>query len=78
VSEAVIGSGEGHSIEAWLDRCFSLVARSWRDHVTSRPGFSAEYARLVSKPARMRALGWAPTVSFGELAAMMMAATAVA
>jgi GDPmannose 4,6-dehydratase len=78
VSEAVIGSGQGHSIEAWLDRCFSLVGRSWRDHVTTRPGFSAEYPRLVSRPARIRALGWTPTVSFAELAAMMMGTPAVA
>jgi GDPmannose 4,6-dehydratase len=72
IAEAVIGSGEGHSIADWLERCFSLVGRSWRDHVTLRTGFAAEYNRLVSRPTRMRALGWSPTVSFDELAAMMM------
>ena len=77
IAEAVIGSGEGHSIEEWLDRCFSLVGRSWRDHVTLRPGFAADFKRLVSRPTCMRALGWSTVVSFDDLAAMMMKATMI-
>jgi GDPmannose 4,6-dehydratase len=73
VSEAVIGSGEGYSIEAWLQCCFTLAGLSWRDHVTLRTGFRPEYPYLVSSPARLRALGWQPRVSLDALAAMMMA-----
>lgn len=72
VSEAVIGSGEGHSVEEWLDHCFGLVGRSWRDYVDFTPGFRPEYASLVSRPARMKSLGWVPTVDFATLARMMM------
>jgi GDPmannose 4,6-dehydratase len=73
-TEVVIGSGEGHSIEEWLERCFALVGLSWRAHVDLVPGFPVEYRRLVSRPARLKALGWSPTVSFAALAEMMIRA----
>jgi GDPmannose 4,6-dehydratase len=73
VCEAVIGSGEGHSVQQWLDRCFSLVGLSWRDHVKIKEGFRAEYKRLLSRPTRIMSLGWSPAVGFDALAAMMMA-----
>ena len=72
VTEAVIGSGEGHSIAEWAERCFAArgprLARSRAGH--ERPG---GYPRLISRPARLRALGWRERISFGELASMMMA-----
>jgi GDPmannose 4,6-dehydratase len=74
VFEAVIGSGEGHSVEEWLERCFGAVGRSWRDHVTLTAGFRAEYPVMVSRPRRLAELGWQPRVSFDALAAMMMRA----
>ncbi len=42
------------------------------DHVRLKPGFRAEYQRLVSRPDRLKALGWSPAVGFDQLAAMMM------
>jgi GDPmannose 4,6-dehydratase len=72
IFEAVIGTGEGHSVEEWLETCFSRVSLAWRDHVRIKSGFRAEYPRLVSRPLRLRALGWRPRVGFSELAAMMM------
>jgi GDPmannose 4,6-dehydratase len=72
VTEAVIGSGEGHSVEEWLDACFSRVGLKWREHVHGKPGFRAEYPKLLSRPARLRGLGWQPRVAFEDLAAMMM------
>jgi GDPmannose 4,6-dehydratase len=74
VFEAVIGTGEGHSVEEWLEACFTSVGLAWREHVRLKPGFRAEYPRLVSRPARLFSLGWRPRVGFAELAAMMMAA----
>jgi GDPmannose 4,6-dehydratase len=73
VTEAVIGTGEGHSVEEWLELCFARVGLVWRDHVRLKPGFKAEYPRLVSRPTRLLSLGWRPRVGFAELAAMMMA-----
>jgi GDPmannose 4,6-dehydratase len=72
VFEAVIGSGECHSIEQWLEACFGRVGRDWRDSVRMRAGFVPEYRRLVSDPSTMRHLGWTPRVDFAALAALMM------
>ncbi len=76
ISEAIIGSGEGHSIEEWLERCFAHAGLRWRDHVELGRGFRAEYARLVSNPARIKSLGWRPEIGFDALADMMMKAGA--
>lgn len=70
--EAVIGTGEDYSLEDWLEACFSHAGKDWRDHVTLTPGFTAEYTRLVSNPALIHSLGWAPKVSFTDLVRMMM------
>lgn len=72
VLEAAIGSGVAHSVEAWLERCFAAVGLDWRDHVRRRSGFVPEYRRLVSDPATIRSLGWAPRVGLDELARMMV------
>ena len=74
VFEAVIGSGVTHSIQDWLEECFGIVGRDWRDHVRIREGFKSEYLKLVSEPATIRSLGWAPEVSFAQLAQMMVRA----
>jgi len=74
VFEAVIGSGVTHSIQDWLEECFGIVGRDWRDHVRIREGFKSEYLKLVSEPATIRSLGWAPEVSFTQLAEMMVGA----
>ena len=75
VFETVIGSGEGHTIEAWLERCFGLIKRPWRDHVRLAVRFRPEYRRLVSRPALIHSLGWSPSVGLDELAALMVGTT---
>jgi len=70
--EAVIGSGETHSIQDWVSTCFALAGLDWTQHVRQREGFVPEYPRLCSNPARIRALGWRPGISFTALAEMMM------
>ncbi len=72
IFEAVIGSGIVYSIEEWLEQCFGLIGRNWRDHVRMREGFKAEYKRLVSDPATINRLGWFPVVTFPELAKLMI------
>ena len=73
VFEAVIGSGEGHSVQEWLELCFSKVGLSWRNHVKIKEGFQAEYKHLLSRPQRIMSLGWKPEMTFAALAEMMMA-----
>lgn len=72
IFEAVIGSGEAHSIEEWLELCFSLAGRNWRDHVSEKPDFVGEYKTLVSNPALIKSLGWQPRVDIAGLARIMM------
>jgi GDPmannose 4,6-dehydratase len=73
VFEAVIGSGEGHSVQEWLEQCFSRVGLGWQDHVKIKEGFQVEYKTLLSLPMRIMSLGWSPKVRFSMLADMMMA-----
>lgn len=72
VFEAAIGSGVAFSIENWLEACFTLIGRDWRSYVRIREGFSPEYARLVSDPRSINALGWRPKVGLEDLARMML------
>jgi GDPmannose 4,6-dehydratase len=74
VHEAAIGSGKAYSIEQWLDQCFRLIGRDWREHVRLRGGFTPEYKRLVSDPSTMNALGWLPEIDLPKLAEMMITA----
>ena len=78
VFEAAIGSGTTHTIQEWVETCFRLVGRDWREHVQVREGFVSEYQRLVSDPSTIRSLGWEPRVGFDELARMMVGAQAPA
>ncbi len=71
IHEAIIGSGESHSIEEWVQECFALRGLDWKRHVRSSEGFRAEYRNLSSNPGRIMSLGWKPAVSFRALAAMM-------
>jgi GDPmannose 4,6-dehydratase len=72
VSEAVIGSGAAHSIEEWLELCFGIAGKNWRDYVTIKKDFRPEYSVLVSNPALIKSLGWQPKVNINELAKIMM------
>ncbi len=70
--EAVIGSGEAHTIGEWVEACFSRAGLDWRKFVSQEEGFRPEYERLVSRPDLIRRLGWSPRVGFRELCGMMM------
>jgi GDPmannose 4,6-dehydratase len=72
VCEAVIGSGETHTIQEWVEACFGLAGLDWKQHVRQPGGFVAEYKTLRSNPALIRSLGWQPRVGFQELARLMM------
>ena len=72
VSEAAIGSGVAYTIQDWLEQCFGVIGKDWKNHVRLKEGFVAEYPRLVSDPSTIRSLGWSPKVGLAELAKMMM------
>jgi GDPmannose 4,6-dehydratase len=75
VFEAVIGSGEAHSIEEWLSCCFGKAGLDWRKFVQQDDGYVPEYRTLVSNPAIIHQMGWAPKVDFSGLADLMMGAS---
>ena len=72
IFEAVIGTGVAHSIEEWVESCFTLRGLNWKDHVKIKDGFIPEYQLLVSDPKIIFSLGWKPRVSMQELATLMI------
>jgi GDPmannose 4,6-dehydratase len=71
----VIGTGISHSVRDLVEAAFSHVGLDWEKHVRVDPDFirPAEVDVLTGDASRARAeLGWAPTVSFRELVAMMV------
>lgn len=72
ITEAVIGSGKGYSIEDWLQQCFSAIDKDWHDHVIKDESFIPDYKQLVANPALIFSIGWKPEISFEQLANMMM------
>jgi len=72
IFECVIGSGISYSIQEWLDICFNLVGKNWKDYIVIREGFIPEYNTLVSNPAIIKSLGWKQEVSINDLAKIML------
>ena len=70
VTEAVIGTGDGHSIQEWIEACFGIM--DWRNHIILKDDFSAEYKCLISNPLVIKSLGWKPEVNFYHLSWMMV------
>lgn len=72
IFEAVIGSGEAFSIQQWVEHCFKIINKDWRDYVQLKKDFTPEYERLVSNPQTIKLLGWHPKINLAELAKMMI------
>jgi GDPmannose 4,6-dehydratase len=72
VFEAVIGSGDAHSIQEWVEYCFKKINRNWEDYVIIDHDFTPDYKILVSNPELIRSIGWKPKVDFYMLADIMM------
>jgi GDPmannose 4,6-dehydratase len=76
----VIGTGETHTVQEFVDAAFAHVGLDWRKHVVIDPKLvrPAEVDLLISNPRRAREeLGWTPKVSFPELVRMMVDADVV-
>lgn len=71
----VVGSGEAHSVQEFVELAFADVGLDWRKFVKEdsdllRP---AEVDHLVADASRARTLlGWRPRVGFKDLVAMMV------
>ena len=72
IFEATIGSGQAYSVENWLNECFKLINKDWRDYVKLKTGFKADYKVLVSNPATINSLGWKATTTIDQLAKIML------
>ena len=71
----VIGTGETHTVQEFVELAFSHLGMDWRAHVVTDPRLvrPAEVDLLISNPRRAREeLGWTPKVSFHELVRMMV------
>jgi GDPmannose 4,6-dehydratase len=71
----VIGTGETHSVQQFVEAAFARVGLDWRDYVVIDPQFyrPAEVDLLVADPRKAKAqLGWQPSVGFHELVNMMV------
>ncbi|OYV66741.1 MAG: hypothetical protein B7Z74_10635 [Deltaproteobacteria bacterium 21-66-5] len=71
----VIGTGQTHSVEEFVEAAFEHVGLNWRKYVVVDAKFHrpAEVDLLLSDPAKARrALGWQPKVGFRELVTMMV------
>ena len=73
----VIGTGESHSVQEFVEEAFRVLNLDWRDHVVVDPNLSrpADVDSLVADSRLARAeLGWKPAVDFRGLVRMMVEA----
>lgn len=74
-SDYVIGTGQTHTVEEFVEIAFSYAGLKWRNHVVIDPRFyrPAEVDLLMADPSKAREeLGWKPRVSFEGLVRMMV------
>jgi GDPmannose 4,6-dehydratase len=73
----VIATGETHSVREFLDLAFGYVNLKWQDYVEFDERYlrPAEVELLLGDSTKAKQkLGWAPTVTFAELVALMVEA----
>jgi GDPmannose 4,6-dehydratase len=71
----VIGTGDTHTVEEFVEAAFHHVGLDWRAHVVIDPKLvrPAEVDLLISNPRRAwEELGWQTRVSFRDLVTMMV------
>lgn len=71
----VVATGETHSVREFLEESFSHVDLDWQEYVVQDDSFyrPAEVDLLVGDASKAgRQLGWEPSVSFAELARLMV------
>jgi GDPmannose 4,6-dehydratase len=71
----VVGTGQTHSVEEFVEIAFDRAGLDWRKHVVVDAQFyrPAEVDLLLADPTKARTkLGWEPEVSFEQLVHMMV------
>jgi GDPmannose 4,6-dehydratase len=71
----VVGAGECHTVQEFVESAFDRLDLDWRRYVVVDPKFyrPAEVDLLLADPAKARSqLGWRPQVGFLRLVAMMV------
>ncbi len=71
----VIGTGEAHSVQEFLEEAFSYVDLDWREYVEIDPRYfrptEVEFLLADASKAREK-LGWEPKITFRELVWIMV------
>lgn len=71
----VVGTGETHSVQEFVQIAFDHVGLNWKDHVVVDPQFyrPAEVDLLLANPTKAHSrLGWKPQVNFEQLVRLMV------
>jgi GDPmannose 4,6-dehydratase len=71
----VIGTGESHTVEEFLDEAFGYADLDWHDHVKIEPRLfrPTEVDALEGDASKARrVLGWSPRVTFRDLVRLMV------
>jgi len=71
----VIGTGESHSVQEFLEEAFAYVDLNWREYVEIDQRYfrPTEVDFLLADPSKARKeLGWEPKVTFKELVRIMV------
>jgi GDPmannose 4,6-dehydratase len=77
----VVGTGQTHSVEEFVQIAFERVHLDWRRYVVIDPQFyrPAEVDVLLARPTKaQRQLGWQPEVTFEQLVTLMVDADVAA
>jgi GDPmannose 4,6-dehydratase len=71
----VIGTGQAHTVERFVEAAFQHVGLDWHEHVTIDPNLyrpNRGHALIADPTKACRQLGWRPEVSFEQLVRMMV------
>jgi GDPmannose 4,6-dehydratase len=71
----VIGTGESHSVQEFLDESFGYLDMDWREYVEIDPKYfrPTEVDHLRADPSKaQRLLGWEPRIFFKDLVRIMV------
>jgi GDPmannose 4,6-dehydratase len=70
----VVGTGETHSVEEFVQIAFDHVGLDWHKYVVIDPAFyrPAEVDLLLADPSKAQRMGWMPEVTFEGLVRMMV------
>jgi len=71
----VLGTGESHSVQEFLEEAFVYAGLDWHEYVKTDPRYfrPTEVEVLIADPGKaIEKLGWKPKVTFGELVRIMV------